>query len=69
MPAPRRPSRAGRDLVSAIAVGLGLGALILVPLLIVRQSFVVVATRPDLVHGAGPLLEERELELRTGLAR
>lgn len=29
----------------------------------------VVATRPDLVHGARPLLEERELELRTGLVR
>ena len=27
----------------------------------------VVATRPDLVHGARPLLEERELELRTGV--
>ena len=36
----RRPSRAGRDLVSAIAVGLGLGAIILVPLLTVRQTFV-----------------------------
>jgi phosphatidate cytidylyltransferase len=36
----RRPSRAGRNLASAIAVGLVLGALILVPLLTVRQSFV-----------------------------
>ena len=36
----RRSSRAGRDLVSAIAVGLGLGAIILVPLLTVRQTFV-----------------------------
>jgi phosphatidate cytidylyltransferase len=36
----RRPSRAGRDLASAIAVGLGLGVLILVPLLTVRQAFV-----------------------------
>ena len=36
----RRPSRAGRNLVSAISVGLGLGALILVPLLTVRQTFV-----------------------------
>ena len=35
-----RPSRAGRDLGSAIAVGLALGALILVPLLTVRQTFV-----------------------------
>ena len=38
----RRPSRAGRDLVSAIGVGLGLGAIILVPLLTVRQTFVAV---------------------------
>jgi phosphatidate cytidylyltransferase len=36
----RRPSRAGRDLASAIAVGLALGAVILVPLLTVRQTFV-----------------------------
>jgi cobalt/nickel transport system permease protein len=28
----------------------------------------VVAARPDLVHGARPLLEERELELRTGVS-
>jgi hypothetical protein len=28
-----------------------------------------VATRPDLVHGAGPLLEERDLELRTGVTQ
>ena len=41
-PAARRASRAGRDLVSAIAVGLGLGVLILVPLLTVRQTFVAV---------------------------
>jgi phosphatidate cytidylyltransferase len=39
-PPARRPSRAGRDLVSAIAVGLVLGAIILVPLLTVRQAFV-----------------------------
>ena len=41
-PVERRPPRAGRNLVSAIVVGLGLGALILVPLLTVRQSFVAV---------------------------
>jgi cobalt/nickel transport system permease protein len=29
----------------------------------------VVSTRPDLVHGARPLLEARELELRTGVVR
>ena len=28
----------------------------------------VAAARPDLVHGARPLLEERELELRTGVS-
>ena len=36
----RRPSRAGRDLVSAVAVGFGLAAIILVPVLTVRQTFV-----------------------------
>ena len=35
-----RTPRAGRDLGSAIAVGVALGALILVPLLTVRQTFV-----------------------------
>ena len=35
-----RTSRAGRDLGSAILVGLALGAIILVPLLTVRQTFV-----------------------------
>jgi phosphatidate cytidylyltransferase len=39
-PPERRASRAGRDLVAAIAVGLGLGAIIVVPLLTVRQTFV-----------------------------
>ena len=39
-PPAARSSRAGRDLGSAIAVGLGLGAIILVPLLTVRQTFV-----------------------------
>ncbi len=36
----RHPSRAGRNLASAIAVGLGLSTIILVPLLTVRQTFV-----------------------------
>ena len=42
IPAPSRgrTSRAGRNLGSAIAVGLALGAIILVPLLTVRQTFV-----------------------------
>ena len=41
VPAPAaRSSRAGRDLGSAILVGLGLGAIILVPLLTVRQTYV-----------------------------
>ena len=39
-PPARRPSRAGRPLASAIAVGLGLGVVILVPLLTVRETFV-----------------------------
>jgi len=39
-PAARRPSRAGRNLVSAFAVAFALGAIILVPLLTVRQTFV-----------------------------
>ncbi len=36
----RHPSRAGRNLASAIAVGLGLSTIILVPLLTVRHTFV-----------------------------
>jgi phosphatidate cytidylyltransferase len=40
VPQASRPSRAGRDLASAITVGLALGAVILVPLLTVRQAFV-----------------------------
>ena len=39
---PRRTPRAGRDLVAAIAVGAGLGAVILLSLLLVRQWFVLV---------------------------
>jgi phosphatidate cytidylyltransferase len=39
-PAPSKPSRAGRDLRAAIFVGLGLGAVILVALLTVRQVFI-----------------------------
>jgi phosphatidate cytidylyltransferase len=39
-PTPEKGSRAGRDLRSAIAVGLGLGALILIALLTVRQVFI-----------------------------
>ena len=39
-----RPSRAGRNLPAAIAVGVGLGALILVSLLVVRGAFLGVAT-------------------------
>ncbi|TQM14499.1 phosphatidate cytidylyltransferase [Pseudonocardia kunmingensis] len=39
-PPARRPSRAGRDLVAAIAVGVGLGVVILASLLVERHLFV-----------------------------
>ncbi|SHG09086.1 phosphatidate cytidylyltransferase [Streptoalloteichus hindustanus] len=39
----KKPSRAGRDLRAAIAVGVGLGAAILVALLTVREVFVGIA--------------------------
>lgn len=39
---PERASRAGRDLRAAIAVGLGMGALVLVSLLTIRHLFLVV---------------------------
>lgn len=42
IPPARRPSRAGRDLVAAIAVGLGLGIVILSSLLVQRHFFVAV---------------------------
>ncbi len=42
IPPARRPSRAGRDLVAAIAVGLGLGVVILSSLLVQRHFFVAV---------------------------
>ena len=54
------PPRAGRDLGSAIAVGLALGAIILVPLLTVRQSFVGFSRRPR---------RSRTWELRDALRR
>ncbi|MDF3051622.1 MAG: phosphatidate cytidylyltransferase [Pseudonocardia sp.] len=53
-PVARRPPRAGRNLGSAIAVGLALGAIILVPLLTGRQSFVAVLA-------AAPAVATREL--------
>jgi phosphatidate cytidylyltransferase len=37
-----RPSRAGRNLAAAIAVGVGLGAVILLSLLVVHQAFIAV---------------------------
>jgi phosphatidate cytidylyltransferase len=42
IPPVRRPSRAGRDLVAAVAVGVSLGAVILTSLLLQRHVFVVV---------------------------
>ena len=44
-----RPSRAGRNLPAAIAVGVGLGALILVSLLVVRGAFLGVVVLAALV--------------------
>jgi len=40
VPPARRPSRAGRDLVAAVAVGTGLGAVILSSLLLERHFFI-----------------------------
>jgi phosphatidate cytidylyltransferase len=40
VPPARRPSRAGRNLVAAIAVGLGMGAVILASLLVERHFFI-----------------------------
>ncbi len=40
----RASGRAGRNLTSAVGIGLGLGALILLSLFVVRQVFAVVAT-------------------------
>jgi phosphatidate cytidylyltransferase len=40
VPPARRPSRAGRDLVAAISVGLGLGVVILASLLVERHVFI-----------------------------
>ncbi|MGY1772369.1 phosphatidate cytidylyltransferase [Blastococcus sp. SYSU D00813] len=58
---PEKPSRAGRDLVAAIGVGLGLGAVILVSLLVYRPAFL-------LVLGAAVLVSVVELSraLRAG---
>jgi phosphatidate cytidylyltransferase len=42
IPPVRRPSRAGRDLVAAVAVGVSLGAVILTSLLLQRHVFVAV---------------------------
>ncbi|WP_409331502.1 phosphatidate cytidylyltransferase [Trujillonella humicola] len=58
---PEKPSRAGRDLVAAVGVGLSLGALILVSLLVYRPAFL-------LVLGAAVLVSVVELTraLRAG---
>jgi phosphatidate cytidylyltransferase len=40
VPPARRPSRAGRDLVAAITVGVGMGVVILVSLLVERHFFI-----------------------------
>ena len=46
---PQRSSRAGRDLAAAIGVGLGLGAVILVSLLVHRPAFLLVVGAAVLV--------------------
>ncbi len=46
---PKKPGRAGRDLTAAIGVGLGLGAVILVSLLVYRPSFLLVVGAAVLV--------------------
>jgi phosphatidate cytidylyltransferase len=46
---PPKSSRAGRDLVAAIGVGLGLGAVILVSLLVYRPAFLLVVAAAILV--------------------
>ncbi|MGY1688285.1 phosphatidate cytidylyltransferase [Geodermatophilus sp. SYSU D00867] len=48
-PQERRSGRAGRDLVAAIGVGLGLGAVILASLLLYRPAFLVVVVAAILV--------------------
>ncbi|WP_448609668.1 phosphatidate cytidylyltransferase [Geodermatophilus sp. URMC 60] len=60
----KKPGRAGRDMVAAIGVGLGLGAVILVSLLVYRPAFL-------LVLGAAILTGVVELTraLRAGNAR
>jgi phosphatidate cytidylyltransferase len=60
----KKPGRAGRDMVAAIGVGLGLGAVILVSLLVYRPAFL-------LVLGAAVLTGVVELAraLRAGNAR
>jgi phosphatidate cytidylyltransferase len=47
--APRATGRAGRDMASAIGVGLGLGAVILAALLIWRPAFLLVLTAAVLI--------------------
>ncbi|MGY1735486.1 phosphatidate cytidylyltransferase [Geodermatophilus sp. SYSU D00684] len=48
-PEPRKGGRAGRDLVAAIGVGLGLGAVILASLLVYRPAFLLVIVAAILV--------------------
>jgi phosphatidate cytidylyltransferase len=47
--APKTPGRAGRDMVAAVGVGAGLGAVILVSLLVYRPAFVLVVAVAVLV--------------------
>ncbi|MGY1594831.1 phosphatidate cytidylyltransferase [Geodermatophilus sp. SYSU D00708] len=48
-PPARKPGRAGRDMVAAIGVGLGLGAVIIASLLIYRPAFLLVLVAAILI--------------------
>ncbi len=66
VPPARRPSRAGRDLVAAITVGVGMGAVILVSLVLERHFFIGVLALSTAVATwelAGALRRGAEIEV------